>query len=94
MKAGPIGRSVQAEGEEGLPRYGAPDMKYENTTLATGISGCRPGQDLDRKSSLRAETFINLPFKSSMDIFCQRIVWFCPSRSISVSTLMRSAYFN
>ena len=78
MKAGPIGRSAQAVGEEGLPPPPPPpDMKYENTTLATGISGCRPGQDLDRKSSLRAETFINLPFKSSMDIFCQRIVWFC-----------------
>ena len=42
MKAGPIGRSVQAEGEEGLPRYGAPDMKYENTTLLSQSLTCWP----------------------------------------------------
>ena len=56
----------------------APDiMGNMKTQLSPSLAGW-PGLAWPRSwYKIIPETFINLPFKSSMDIFCQRIVWFC-----------------
>ena len=51
-----------------------------------------PGQDLDTKSSQR-HSLIS-PSKVQWTFFVSELCGFVSSRSISVSTLMRSAYFN
>ena len=73
-------------GEEGLAP--PPDMKiWKQNWLA-----CSSGRDLDRKSSQR-HSLIS-PSKVQWTFFVSELCGFVSSRSISVSTLMRSAYFN